>query len=61
MTEYISFLSSHKAEVFGYFTCLFSVYQVSWSIHQSPSWQDSLLHVGKILLQTQELSSVLSL
>ena len=37
--------------------------QVSWSTYQFPSSQDSLLHVGKILLQTQELflSSVLCL
>lgn len=51
------------AELFVHFTCLFPVSQVSWSTHQCPSSQDSLLHVGKNLLQTQELfsSSVLSL
>lgn len=39
----------------GHFVYLFPVFQVSWSTHQSLSLQDSLLHVGKILLQTQEL------
>lgn len=39
----------------GHFVCLFPVFQVSWSTHQSLSLQDSLLHVGKILLRTQEL------
>lgn len=39
----------------GHFVCLLPGFQVSWSTHQSLSLQDSLLHVGKILLQTQEL------
>lgn len=49
--------------IFRRFVCLFPGFQVSWSTHQSLSLQDSPLHVGKILLQTQELysSSVLSL